>query len=46
MKVMIEIGIGGNIIKGFKIPFWTNRWKFWQQIPINIIDVRNEIEGL
>jgi len=41
-----KIGIGGNIIKGFKIPFWTNRWKFWQQIPINIIDVRREIEGL
>ena len=41
-----KIGVGGNIIRGFKINFWTNRWKFWQNIPIYIIDVRKEIEGL
>jgi len=34
----------GEKIKSFKIFFWTNRWKFWQRIPINIIDIREDIK--
>jgi len=41
-----KISPQGSILKGFKIKFWTNRWKFWQYIPITIIDVRSEIERL
>ena len=40
-----KISPQGSLLKSFMIKFWTNRWKFWQWIPISIIDVRDEIEG-
>ena len=38
-----KISPGGAIISGFKINFWTNRWKFWKYLQINIIDIRKHI---
>ena len=38
-----KISPGGAIISGFKIKFWTNRWKFWRYFQINVIDIRKHI---
>lgn len=38
-----KIGYDGAILKGFTFPFWTNRWRIWETIPIRVIDVRDEI---
>lgn len=38
-----KISPSGAIISGFKIKFWTNRWKFWKYLQINIIDIRKHI---
>ena len=33
----------GTCLKCFKFNFWTNRWRFWQRIPITVIDIRDDI---
>lgn len=38
-----KISAGGAILSGFKIKFWTNRWKFWKYLQITIIDIRKHI---
>ena len=35
-----KISPGGAILQGFKVKFWTNRWRFWKYLQINIIDIR------
>ena len=38
-----KISPSGGYLKQFKFNFWTNRWKFWQKIPITVIDIRDDI---
>jgi hypothetical protein len=38
-----KVSPAGTYLKSFKFGFWTNRWKFWNKIPITVIDIRDDI---